>query len=102
MKAFVNFRRGDSPSITARIHECLKSLGWNVFVDVDSLALGADFRNFDYFSRSGDDDLDRSLIIELKRIVKILEINPGFKHINQMNAFAEPQIIVEGTQGTVF
>jgi hypothetical protein len=46
MKAFVNYRRGDSPGITARIFDRLTShFGVaSVYVDVDSLALGADFR----------------------------------------------------------
>jgi hypothetical protein len=46
MKAFVNYRRGDSPGIAARIFDRLTShFGReSVYIDVDSLALGADFR----------------------------------------------------------
>jgi TIR domain len=46
MKAFVNYRRGDSPSITARIFDRLTShFGReSIHIDVDSMALGADFR----------------------------------------------------------
>jgi hypothetical protein len=54
-----------------------------------------------FFSRSGDDDLDRALIAELKRIVRILTVNPGFKYINEMNAYVLLETIVEGTEGTV-
>jgi hypothetical protein len=55
-----------------------------------------------YFSRSSDDDLDNALIAELKRIVQVLGINPGFKYIDDNNAFASESTIVEGTRGTVF
>jgi hypothetical protein len=46
MKAFVNYRRGDSPGITARIFDRLTShFGREaIHIDVDSLALGAGFR----------------------------------------------------------
>jgi hypothetical protein len=54
------------------------------------------------FSQSGDDDLDRALIAELKRIVHLLEVNPGFKYVSEMNAFAENKTIVRGTKGTVY
>src|SRR3954469_25232186 len=55
-----------------------------------------------HFGRSGDDALDQALIIELKRIVRVLEINPGFRYIDEMNAFASVETIIEGTQGTVY
>jgi hypothetical protein len=54
------------------------------------------------FSRSGDDDLDRAMINELKRIVRVFQVNPGFKYVDQMNAYATQETIVAGTRGTVF
>jgi hypothetical protein len=53
------------------------------------------------FSRSGDDDLDLALIAELKGIVRVLEVNPGFQYIDEMNAFAMEASIIPGTKGTV-
>jgi hypothetical protein len=53
------------------------------------------------FSRSGDADFDRALIAELKRICDILEVNPGFKYLDEMNAFATLETIWPGTNGTV-
>jgi hypothetical protein len=53
------------------------------------------------FSRSGDDDFDRAMIAELKRIVQVLEINPGFKYDDSMNAWATMETIVPDTKGTV-
>jgi hypothetical protein len=54
------------------------------------------------YSRSGDDDLDLALIAELKSIVSVLEVNPGFKYIDQNNAIASTKTMVPGTKGTVF
>jgi TIR domain len=46
VKVFVSYRRGDSADVTGRIHDRLvHDLGADsVFVDVDSIPLGADFR----------------------------------------------------------
>jgi Zn-dependent protease with chaperone function len=57
---------------------------------------------FDSFARSGDDDLDEALIIELKRICQVFDINPGFKYVDQMNAFATAERVVKGTDGMVY
>jgi hypothetical protein len=55
------------------------------------------------FERSGNDDLDRALIVELKRIVEILQINPGFKYLNVMNAYSTVKRVVPNTtDGTVY
>jgi hypothetical protein len=53
------------------------------------------------FSRSGDDDFDRALIAELRKIVHILEINPGFKYTEALNAFAINETMVSNTRGTI-
>ena len=59
------------------------------------------FDQWRFFSKSGDDDFDRAMIAELKRICQILEVNPGFKYIDQENAFAIMETTVQGTAGTV-
>jgi len=54
-------------------------------------------------SSSGDARLDRALIAELRRIVDIIPVGPGFKYIrdDSPNAFATTATHVPGTQGTV-
>jgi hypothetical protein len=56
------------------------------------------------YSSSGNPQIDRAMIAEIKKIIKVLPINPGFKFINDLrpNAFATPQGIVPNTQGTVY
>src|SRR5262245_2765150 len=52
---------------------------------------------------SGNRELDRALIAELKRIIDIIPAGPGFKYIRDEspNAFAMDTSVVPGTQGTV-
>lgn len=59
---------------------------------------------FQIFSTSGRDDIDRALIAELRRMLAIFPIDPGFKYINdiQPNAFAAQESRVSGTSGTVY
>ncbi|WP_262298584.1 hypothetical protein [Microvirga sesbaniae] len=54
------------------------------------------------FSRSGDDALDQAFIAELKRIVSVLNINPGFQYIDEMNSYSTIEVYIPGTKGTVF
>ena len=56
------------------------------------------------FSTSGNPDLDRALIAELRRIIGVFAINPGFQYIYDAspNAFASSTTVVYGTEGTVF
>ena len=53
------------------------------------------------YERSSDDVLDRAIIFELKNITRVLKINPGFKYIDDNNAFATWHTIIDGTRGTV-
>jgi hypothetical protein len=53
-------------------------------------------------SRSGDSAFDVALIAELRRILQVFPIDPGFKYVKMANAAATKETIVEGTQGTVF
>jgi len=55
-------------------------------------------------SSSGNSQIDKALIAELKRIASVFPINPGFKYIEDPspNAFAVRNNIVPGTQGTVY
>lgn len=55
----------------------------------------------DMKSKSGDPAFDRALIAELKRIITVIPIDPGFKFVNARNAGATPETIVHGTKGTV-
>ncbi len=56
------------------------------------------------FSTSGNPDLDRALIAELRKIIGVFAINPGFKYVydERPNAFASSATVVPGTTGTVF
>lgn len=68
--------------------------GWN----------SAALENFQVFSTSGRSQIDRALIAELRKILAVFPINPGFKYINdtQPNAFAHDGSVVANTQGTVY
>lgn len=55
-------------------------------------------------SSTGDHQLDHVLILELRSILKIFGVNPGFRIIDDQeapNAFAIPRSIVKSTRGTV-
>jgi hypothetical protein len=68
-----------------------------------SVSNPSELEPFEPFARSGDDDFDEALIIELKRICQVFDINPGFKYVNVMNAYAMPgKVIVKGTNGSVY
>jgi hypothetical protein len=55
-------------------------------------------------STSGDPRLDNALISELREMVKIFPVNPGFKYIvdDSPNAFADSRSTVPETKGTVY
>jgi hypothetical protein len=55
-------------------------------------------------SSSGNTNIDKALIAELKNILKYFPINPGFKFIEDPspNAFAVATSVVPATQGTVY
>jgi len=53
-------------------------------------------------STSGDLKFDRALIAELKRILEVIPVDPGFKYVRANNAAASDETIVYGTKGTVF
>jgi len=52
--------------------------------------------------RSGNQSLDRAMIQLLKKITTILRINPGFKYLDEENAFTTQGALVKGTTGTIF
>src|SRR5262245_8569112 len=55
-------------------------------------------------SRSGDPQLDRALIAEVKKLDTVFGINPGYRFLrdgNRPNAYATPDTHVTGTSGTV-
>lgn len=68
----------------------------------DSPSKPGQYFGYATYERSNNDILDRAIIFELKSIIRVLEINPGFKYIKANNAFATEQSIVPGTRGTVF
>src|SRR5690242_14565700 len=59
---------------------------------------------FSSHSSSGNRQVDNAMIAEIKKIIVIFPINPGFKFIDDFspNAFAVPDVYVADTQGTVF
>jgi hypothetical protein len=64
--------------------------------------MGYNIRTAQTMSSSGDSRLDRALIAELRRIVDIIPVGPGFKYIRDdaPNAFATSATYVPGTRGT--
>jgi hypothetical protein len=63
----------------------------------------ASFDANELISTSGDIRLDRSLIAELKHIIEIIPVSPGFKYIrdDSPNAFATNTTYVSNTRGSV-
>jgi hypothetical protein len=55
----------------------------------------------DMTSKSGDPVFDKALIAELKRIITVIPVDPGFKFVNANNAAATDETVVNGTKGTV-
>jgi len=55
-------------------------------------------------STSGDARLDRALISELREMVKIIPVNPGFQYVvdDPPNAFADPDSLIPNTNGMVY
>jgi len=52
-------------------------------------------------SQSDDPTFDKALIAELKSILRVIPVNPGFKYVKDDNAFSRDDTIVSGTKGTV-
>jgi len=59
------------------------------------------FQRGDMLGRSGDPAFDSALIAELRRILAVFPVNPGFKYITDNNAFSMDAAVVDGTTGTV-
>jgi hypothetical protein len=53
-------------------------------------------------STSGDRRFDNAVIAELRRILQVMPVGPGFKFVKANNAAASDETIVQGTRGTVF
>ena len=53
-------------------------------------------------STSGDTKFDSALIAELRRILQVFHVDPGFKFVKANNAAATDETVVQGTRGTVF
>lgn len=64
---------------------------------------GYPLHNIHTMASSGNRNLDRALIAELRRIISIIPVDPGFRYItdNPPNAFATVESMVRGTRGTV-
>ncbi len=52
-------------------------------------------------SQSGDKNFDNAVIAELKRILRVIPVNPGFQYVQDDNAFSRDDSWVSGTRGTV-
>src|SRR5258708_6591979 len=63
----------------------------------------ADLGNYPRRSRSNNAAMDRALIAELKKILEVIPVNPGFQFIEEENpnAFAIKSSLISGTNGTV-
>jgi hypothetical protein len=58
----------------------------------------------DTTARSGNRNLDRALIAEVRKLDKAFGINPGYRFLrdgNRPNAYATPETQVSGTAGTI-
>jgi hypothetical protein len=58
----------------------------------------------DHTARSGNAQLDRALIAEVRKLDETFEINPGYRFLrdgNRPNAYATNETFVDGTSGTV-
>ncbi|WFU40795.1 hypothetical protein QA640_42720 [Bradyrhizobium sp. CB82] len=68
-----------------------------------SLAPAA-LQNFTTHATSGNTQIDHAMIAELRKILNVLPISPGFKFIDDPspNAYAVPDSVVPDTQGTVY
>jgi hypothetical protein len=63
-----------------------------------------DFNNYrpTRTSRSDNPKFDLALIEELKLILKIIPVNPGFQYVKAKNAAATDDSVILGTKGTVW
>lgn len=69
-----------------------------------SLDPNVDLRRYRARSSTGNPALDRALIAELRKIIRVFSVNPGFRIIDdegQPNAFAVSTTMVPNTLGTV-
>jgi hypothetical protein len=58
----------------------------------------------DHTSQSGNPQLDRALIAEVKKLDREFRISPGYRFLrdgDRPNAYATPETFVEGTSGTI-
>lgn len=56
------------------------------------------------FATSGNRDLDRALIAELRKVCRVFGINPGFQYLDDSrspNAYATTDTFISNTRGTV-
>ena len=52
-------------------------------------------------SQSGDKTFDNAVIAELRNILNVIPVNPGFQYVNDDNAYSRDDAWVTGTNGTV-
>lgn len=52
-------------------------------------------------AQSGDAKFDNAVIAELRNILAVIPVNPGFQYVEDDNAFARDDTWVPGTKGTV-
>jgi hypothetical protein len=52
-------------------------------------------------AQSGDTKFDNAVIAELRQILAVIPVNPGFQYVEDENAFSRDDTWVAGTKGTV-
>jgi hypothetical protein len=52
-------------------------------------------------SQSGDKKFDDAAIAELRHILQVIPVNPGFQYVDDDNAFSSDEVLILGTKGTV-
>jgi len=52
-------------------------------------------------AQSGDTKFDNAVIAELRHILSVIPVNPGFQYVEDENAFSRDDTWIAGTKGTI-
>jgi hypothetical protein len=92
--------------VSAVCSACTSLAAAQVRLAADGCGLVSGFGSLsDHTSRSGNPQLDRALIAEVRKLDREFRISPGYRFLrdgDQPNAYATSDTVVEGTQGTIF
>ncbi len=94
----------------AGVCACTVPLARGYFQDADgwggcALAAASGVGSASTTRSSGNAQLDRALIAEVKKVDRVFGINPGYRFLRdgaRLNAYATSETMVRGTSGTIF